>query len=183
MLRNVLRFRDPPFERVVQLYCRGPRFIVAATHFTRDGIHVEQPAPVVLEVARPVELGMAFRTAFDACSRREVDLSAWKKSDWPAFRASGLRSIKAFEREYTAMQCVGLNPSNAVVRASAQCPDDPELELSIAFNPLLDPGQVGERLLRLARRAMADGRGDDGDPCTIVFRTKEEYDAWKGGQG
>lgn len=33
------------------------------------------------------------------------------------------------------------------------------------------------------RNAVADGAGDDGDPCTIVFRTKEEFDAWKGGQG
>lgn len=30
--------------------------------------------------------------------------------------------------------------------------------------------------------AVADGVGEDGDPCTIVFRTEEDFEAWRGGQ-
>ena len=30
--------------------------------------------------------------------------------------------------------------------------------------------------------AVADGVGEDGDPCTIVFRTKEDFEAWRAGQ-
>ena len=74
-----------------------------------------------------------------------------KKSDWPAFKASGLTSLKAFEREYTAVLCEGLNPSNATVRASRLYPADRDLELSVTFNPLLDAEAVGATLLRLAR--------------------------------
>ena len=81
-----------------------------------------------------------------------------KKSDWPAYIASGMPSMKVFEREYTAIRCTGLNPSNAVVRASRPSPTDPGMELSITFNPLSHPEEIGAVLLRLAR-AGAQGAG------------------------
>ena len=151
MLRSLFPSRERPVERVVQIYFSGARFIVAAMHQNNAGICYEQPDPVVVEVRQPADLGAAFRAAFDAFSRKDRDLSTMRKSDWPAFAASGLRSMKAFEREYTAIQCHGLNPSNAVVRACRVYPADPEMELSIGFNPMLDAEVVGGKLLRLAR--------------------------------
>jgi hypothetical protein len=151
MIRSFLRARAQPVERVVQLYVRGTRVIVAATHRSDAGLYYEQADPKVVEVREPAELGAAFRAAFDAFSLRDRDVTTVKKSDWPAYIASGLPSMKAFEREYTAIQCAGLNPSNAVVRASRVYPADPSMELSIAFNPLLAPGEIGALLLRLAR--------------------------------
>ena len=150
MLRSLFPSRERPVERVVQIYFSGTRFIVAAMHQNNAGIYYEQPDPVVVEVRQPADLGVAFRAAFDAFSRKDRDLSTMKKSDWPAFRASGLKSMKAFERDYTAIQCHGLNPSNAVVRACRVYPPDPAMELSIAFNPMLEAKVVGEMLLRLA---------------------------------
>ena len=151
MLRSFFGPREKPVERVVQIYFSGTRFIVAAMHRSNAGIHYEQADPVVVEVRQPADLGAAFRTAFDAFSLRDRDLSTSKKSDWPAYIASGLSSMKAFEREYTTILCEGLNASNAVVRASRVYPRDPEMALSISFNPLLDAGEIGAMLLRLAR--------------------------------
>ena len=79
MLRSILR-RDAPLERLVQLYCSGTRFIVAATHRNGAGIYYEQPSPAVIDDAQPADLGAAFQSAFDACSVRERDFSGWKKS-------------------------------------------------------------------------------------------------------
>ena len=62
-----------------------------------------------------------------------------------------------FERRYTAICCAGLNPSNAVVRASRLYPADPEL-LSTTFDPLSPPEEIGTVLLRLAR-AGVQGEG------------------------
>ena len=151
MFQSFLRLRDPPVERMVQIYHSGTRFIVAAMHQVPGGMYYEQPGPVVFEVQQPADLGVAFRTAFDAFSLRDVDMSSMKKSDWPAYIASGLRSMKMFEREYTAICCAGLNPSNAIVRASRLYLADPEMELSITFNPLSHPEEIGTLLLRLAR--------------------------------
>lgn len=151
MLRSLFGPRERPVERVVQIYFSGTRFIVAAMHQNNAGIYYEQPDPIVVELRQPADLGGAFHAAFDAFSRKDRDLSAVKKSDWPAFLASGLRSMKAFEREYTAIQCHGLNPSNAVVRACRVYPRDPAMELSIGFNPMLEAEVVGGILLRLAQ--------------------------------
>jgi hypothetical protein len=151
MLRSLFATRQPRAARLVRVYCAGTRCIVAAMHRNREGIHYEQADPVILAVRQPADLGAAFRTAFDAFSLRDRDLSTSKKSDWPAYVASGLSSMKAFEREYTAILCEGLNASNAVVRASRVYPRDPEMALSISFNPLLDAGEIGAMLLRLAR--------------------------------
>jgi len=153
MLRSLFSSREHAAERRVHIYFSGTRFIVAAMHRNDAGIYYEQPGAAVVDVVRPVDLGVAFRSAFDAFSQRNRDLPAVGKSDWPAFVASGLPSVKAFEREYTAIQCQGLNASNAVVRASRAYPADPEMELSIAFNPLLGAEAIGGMLLRLARAA------------------------------
>lgn len=146
-----LRLRAPPVERMVRVYLSGSRCIVAAMHQVPGGMYYEQADPVVVEVRQPADLGAAFRTAFDAFSVRDRDMTRMKKSDWPAYIASGVRSMKMFEREYTAICCMGLNPSNAVVRASRSYPPDPALELSVAFNPLSPPGEIGTALLRLAQ--------------------------------
>jgi hypothetical protein len=151
MLRSFFGPREKPVERVVQIYFSGTRFIVAAMHRNNAGIHYEQADPVVIDVRQSADVGVAFRTAFDAFSVRDRDLSAAKKSDWPAYIASGMQSMKAFEREYTSILCEGLNASNSVVRASRVYPRDPEMALSIAFNPLLDADVIGAMLLRLAR--------------------------------
>lgn len=150
MLRSLFPARQKQVERLVQIYCSGSRFIVAAMHQVPGGMYYEQAAPAVIEVREPADLGVAFRTAFDAFSVRDRDMSSMKKSDWPAYIASGLRSMKAFEREYIAIQCLGLNPSNAVVRACRLHPADPAMELSITFNPLSDADEIGVALLRLA---------------------------------
>jgi hypothetical protein len=120
-------------------------------HQVPGGIYYEQPGPVVVDVLQPADLGAAFRTAFDAFSLRGVDMATRKKSDWPAYIASGLRSMASFEREYTPICCASLNPSNAVVRASRLHPADPGMELSVSFNPLSHPEEIGSALLRLAR--------------------------------
>jgi hypothetical protein len=151
VLRSLLSSRQKSVPRMVRVCCSGTRCIVAAMHRNSDGIHYEQADPVLVDVQQPADLGAAFRTAFDAFSLRDWDRPAAKKSDWPAYLASGLPSMKAFEREYAAILCEGLDASNAVVRASRVYPGDRELELSISFNPLLDAGEIGEILLRLAR--------------------------------
>jgi hypothetical protein len=150
MFASFLRRHAPPVERMVRIYSSGKRFIVAAMHQIPGGMYYEQPGPVVLDVWQPADLGIAFKAAFDAFSLRYTDMSNMKKSDWPAYSASGLRSMKLFECEYTAICCAGLNPSNAVVRASRQYSTDREMELSITFNPLSQPEEIGTILLRLA---------------------------------
>ena len=39
-----------------------------------------------------------------------------KRSEWPAFKVSGAKTIKAFEREFIRYTVTGANESNIIVR-------------------------------------------------------------------
>lgn len=156
MIRSLFSPPQPALIRGVHLYLSDASIIVAALHQTPEGIYFEQPTPLMVAgLHKPELLGAAFQKAFEAFSIQERDLRGAKREDWPAFRASGLRSVKEFERTFRPMQCFGLNASNAVVRAAMQHPAHEGIELSVAFNPLLPAAVVGEKLLELARVAQA----------------------------
>lgn len=156
MLRSLFSRARPDPIRCVFLYFSADRVIVAAAYQSAAGICHEQPEPALIQgPPSAARLGDAFQTAFRKFSMKDTNLQGMRKSDWPAYRASGSRSLKEFERTFRPMTCHGLNASNATVQASVAYPPCPELELSIAFNPLLPSEVVGERLLRLLQAAEA----------------------------
>lgn len=154
--RSLFSRPDRSAVRGVQLYFSPGSVIVAAIHQNQQGIYYEQPEPLVLPGSpTAAQLGAAFRRGFDAFSVHDKDLSGMKRSDWPAFGASGLRSLKEFQGLFRPMHCYGLNPSNAVVHASMAHPAEDDIELSVSFKPLLAPEEVGGMLLHLVRVADA----------------------------
>lgn len=156
MLRSLFSGPARYAIRGVHLYFSKDSVIVAATHQNRDGVYYEQPVPLVLPGHPvPAQLGAAFQGAFQSFSVQDKDLGTVKRSEAPAYRASGARSLRDFEGRFRPMQCYGLHASNAVVRASMAHPVEEDIELSISFNPQLAPEEIGDKLLRLARAANA----------------------------
>ena len=161
MVLSLLKFRKPDVPRVVRIYFSETRLIVAPMHQASTGVYYEQQAPILLAApVIPAGLGAAFREAFDRFSVTNDNVPGTKKSDWPAFQASGLRSMKAFEQTYLPMLCAGLNSSNAVVRASVGHPTEAGMEISSCFNPFIAQEDVGTLLFRVAGAA----RRRAGDP-------------------
>lgn len=145
---------DKETVRSVHVYFSSDAFIVAATHKNHDGVYFEQPdAKFFRGIPSEYELGQSFRTAFDQFSIRSKDLRSNKKTDWPAYKASGLGSVKQFEESFRFVYCSSLNSSNSLMRASTAHASDPLIELSISFNPLLQAEVVGSHLLRLVQTA------------------------------
>jgi hypothetical protein len=156
MIRSLFSPRTPAPIRGVQLYLSDASVIVAPLHQSPEGIYFEQPAPLVIGgPPQPEPLGAAFQKAFAAFSIQERDLEGARRGDWPAFQASGLRSVKEFQNSFRPMQCFGLNASNALVRAVMQHPAHEDIELSVSMNPLLPASVIGEKFLELARVAKA----------------------------
>lgn len=142
--------------RGVHLYFSGESVIVAALHQTLDGVYYEQAMPLVMDgQPTPERLGAAFRSGFESFSVQDRNLRDVKRTDWPAFRASRLRSLEEFQDSFKPMPCFALNASNLIVQAVMQHPDHEGIELSVSMNPLLSPGDIGEKLLQLARVARA----------------------------
>ena len=156
MLRSILPQPKNATIRGVNLYFSPESVIVAAMHQNLAGIYYEQSAPVVIQgIYTAAQLGRAFRDAFDSFSIKDADLRESKNSEWPAFKVSGLRSVKEFERQYRPISSYGINTSNAIVRASVAHPVRPNIELSVSFNPLMAHEQIGDSLMQLFQAANA----------------------------
>ena len=132
------------------------RVIVAPTCRNKAGVYCEQDAVEVIAAwPAPDEFGAAFQRAFERFSTDDKGIREHKRSDWPSYKASGLRTISRFEQEFVYINCTGLNPSNAIVRASARHPINPNVELSVLFNPRSDESTIGKLLTELAHLAVA----------------------------
>src|SRR5258708_33671627 len=123
--------------------CVGTRLvIVAPRHATLEGVLYEQDSPTVLTDASPVSVGAAIKSAFEVFSVRQKDLRDWKKSDWPAFKASGAKSLKQFEAEFYQLSVSHLNSSGVVARAELPFPGDADFSISTTFNPPLSESDI-----------------------------------------
>ena len=140
----------------VHMYFSADDVIVAAMHQNLAGIYYEQSAPTVIQgMPSTLQLGAAFREAFEKFSIQDANLRDFNRSEWPAFKGSAFKSPKEFERTYRRVAAFGINASNAVVRASTPHPTHPTIELSVSFNPLGQSEQIGLSLMQLLEAARA----------------------------
>ena len=114
MSRDLNRFPVPALNAVAQRAGRNPRVavylpcsskttIVCPTESVNGGLYCDQPPPALLQLdAAPESLGQSvWEALLSFCSISEpVNLRSYKKTDWPAFRASGMRSVRQFEDSF-----------------------------------------------------------------------------------
>jgi hypothetical protein len=124
--------------------------VAAAHHSNETGPCYEHEDAIALSNWRdPVELAQAVREALARFSRKDRDLSHSKKSEWPAFRASGCRSVKKFESSYQRIMIKALNHAELMYRASLEPPRAENLELAVLVNRHLSDAEFGSLILRL----------------------------------
>jgi hypothetical protein len=81
-------------------------FIVTAVAVNDDGILYEPGlATLISASASAAELGQEVIRTLNRFGNQHRNLRDYKKSEWPAFRASGLRTIRAFEADY---ECIAV---------------------------------------------------------------------------
>ena len=97
------------------------RIIIAPKHINQDGIQYEQDACFVYELnVNEEKLGTEIINCLNLYSYKEAQLQFLKRSDWPAFRYSNLKTIKTFQENYIGIDVSGVNDSNLILRI--ECP-------------------------------------------------------------
>jgi hypothetical protein len=123
--------------------------IVAAMHYNAAGINYEQDEAVAITGWREsLQLVAALRSALERFSFRDRNLRDSKRSEWPAYRASGCRSIREFESSYF---CISVHPANEaeiIYIAEARPLGEEEISLSVTANSRVDK-EIGQRVLKL----------------------------------
>lgn len=88
--------------------------VLVAAVYNHAGLFSEKPGEVgSVPDGDLAALGQQVQFAMTRCTfEPEFNHSTNKLTDWPAFRASGLRTVKRFEREYVRLHVRGANEKN-----------------------------------------------------------------------
>jgi len=83
-----------------------------------------------------------------ATSRREKDLSLTKRTDWPAFKQSGISSVAQFQRAFIQIGIQSVNDSNLIVEVAGLPDADSELQV-VAHASATVPAKIGDAIIRV----------------------------------
>jgi hypothetical protein len=145
--------------------------IAAAIYDNRDSASYEQEDAAVVEQWRISEiLGAVTWEVLARFCRKDRNLYGSKLSDWPAFKASNLRSVKQFEASYLRIGIVAVNDAALMFEATVFPPNESEIALRVAFSKGNSNQEVGTLLLRLISSCLRwkqpePDNGLEGDVC------------------
>ncbi len=100
------------FFRACNVYCRPDADqVIVASVYNHGGLMAEKPgAASVMRYFDSSTLHEAVCAALAACEYEDdFNYSGQKKSDWPAYQASGYKTIKRFEVEFIRLLVKGVN--------------------------------------------------------------------------
>ena len=115
-----------------------------------ESLNYEQEEAIpVTDWGDPRVIAAAFRTAIERFSRKDRNLRDFKRNDWPAFRASGCRSVQEFENAYHSIFARALNEAELYYEARTKPEGELEIELRVLLNRYASDEENGRKLLRL----------------------------------
>lgn len=151
----------PSFVRACTVFVSAPRgTALVAALFNHGGLFAEQPDGIAeCSAGDAASLGAAVRAALDACRYEpEFNYRDRKRTDWPAFRHSGCRSVREFEREYAPIGVRSVNEANLI--CAVESPPFGRFELQLAAHvsyhaPAVELGECVGYVWQEYRRAAA----------------------------
>lgn len=133
------------FFRACNLYCRvESNQVIVASVFNHGGPTAEQPgAATIAKFSDAAELNDAIQSSLDCCEYKEdFNYSQLKRSDWPAYQASGYKKIKRFEGDFIRFYVKGVNDANLFYAVTA--PEFGEFGLHLVVTVNAHKGCFGE---------------------------------------
>ena len=103
------------FFKACNVYCRPEADqVIVASVFNHGGLMAEKPGgSTIARFSDSAALNAAVRDALEACEYNEqFNYSDQRKSDWPAYQASGYKTMKRFEAEFIRLLVKGVNEKN-----------------------------------------------------------------------
>jgi len=132
--------------------------IIVALHYNGPkGLLFEDIHPVVLR--GPLEaatLGCETKAALEKTQiRPPVSFANHKLKDWPAFKASRMKTVRQFEQDFIDIQLSGANEVNLVYLIEGYPEKDSELKVLASISSGAAPDKLGEQII-LVYRACRD---------------------------
>jgi len=132
------------FEKCATFYFTKDlsKFIVGIWSQNQNRIHYEVTAlPVMENFEHAVE---TFWKSILKSTSKEKDFKNNKLTDWPAFKVSGFKTVKAFKNEYRKMFVIAFNSSNIIYDCRINLSD----EIDYSIHATLSPGNSLKEKMR-----------------------------------
>lgn len=144
------------FFRACNVYCQ-PEVdqVVVAAVYNHGGLLAEMPGRATIgKFSDSVKLHDAVRAALGACEYEpDFDYFHRKRSDWPAYQASGYKTIKRFEAEFIRLMVKGGTEKNAWYDVTS--PEFGELGLHLTVTVNANGGNYGEAVQYIVKNYVA----------------------------
>ena len=135
--------------RIYLPHDKGPA-IIAPVYCNMNSLNYEQENPIIVtEWQDPVLLSSAFRAAIQRFTRKDHNLYDYKITEWPAYRASALRSVRLFESSYQPIRVKAVNEAELFYEARTKPREEDDIELCMLLNRYSDDEEIGQKLLHL----------------------------------
>jgi hypothetical protein len=124
--------------------------IVMPMHHNRDGICFEQEQTVIVaDWRKPATLAAGLHSAIAQFSFLDFNIRNRKRTEWPAYVASGCRSVREFEDMYFCIRVCAVNEAELGYDAHAQPPFESDITMHVWLNRHGGDEEIGRKLLRL----------------------------------
>jgi len=124
--------------------------IAVAMHMNENDIWYEDDRPMVLnEPFTSEDLGNAIAEAMRKTERRSGNPRQSKLSDWPAYKASGERTVRGFEESFIEISVAGANAANLIAVITGNPEKDAVLQVTSTISTGVVPAELGDRVLQV----------------------------------
>jgi len=126
----------------------GSRAVAVGMHLNEHDIWYEDDTPTVLNGPFTAEeLGNAIAEEMRKTDRRPRSLRESKLTDWPAYRASGERTVRKFEESFIEISVEGANAANLSAVITGAPEKDSTLQITSTISTGVVPAELGDRVL------------------------------------
>lgn len=140
------------FAKMVAVYlCVEKKSILVTPFFINDSwVYHEQEEIETLDYDISDEnFGEAIKRNLDKFRVKEDDLTKRKLTDWPSYKASGLKTVKEFEKKYLRISISGANEANLILDLDADMKSKYEINLRTTISAYAKCEEIGFRLRKL----------------------------------
>ena len=131
--------------------------IIATMHYNgKGGFLYEDEKPVVMSSPiEPENLGQITLNALRATRIKILNINTMrKKSDWPAFKISKVKSMRKFEQDFICMHIRAANEMNLIYQIDGDPYVGSELHVSASISSAAKPENIGVCLLTVFRACL-----------------------------
>ncbi|GAA4301946.1 hypothetical protein [Nibribacter koreensis] len=134
----------------VYLSTEYKKILVAPFFVDESWLYYEQEEVEVLNFDVPDELiGESIKRNLQKFAEKNQDLTKRNLTDWPAFKASKLKTVKEFEKKYSRISISGLNEANISLSMDAETKSEHEINLRTTLSAYADNKLLGIRLKKI----------------------------------